>query len=83
MTIREPQRDLPSGIRGGSELWDSNSPATTVLLSDWFQSDTVISRLKYWNGSSWQTGVLKYWNGSSWQTGVLKYWNGSSWQTGL
>lgn len=37
------------------------------------------SRLKRWNGSSWESVSVKYWNGSTWSIKPLKRWNGSSW----
>lgn len=38
------------------------------------------SRLKYWNGGTWEAKQLKQWNGVIWELKPLKYWNGSAWE---
>jgi hypothetical protein len=59
---------------------DSSSGQGFLFLTHLLQeSTTPTSRLKYWNGSTWQAKVLKNWNGSTWQTKTLKRWNGSTW----
>ena len=79
MSIKDPQFDLPHGISGGADVWD-NELAGFILTSDFFDLAAVISRLKKWNGSSWEAVTLKNWNGSSWEIKPLKRWNGSSWE---
>ena len=74
--IQEPQRDLPSGIRGGSDLFDS----LIILQNEFFPSALPpIGNLKRWDGSSWVPVTLQRWNGSSWVPATLKRWNGSAW----
>ena len=37
--VRDPQRDLPAGLRGGSDTWDKPQ-ANEILASEWFITDT-------------------------------------------
>lgn len=79
MSIKDPQFDLPQYISGGADIWDEGL-AGFILTSEFFDLAAVISRLKKWNGSSWESISLKSWNGSSWEIKPLKRWNGSSWE---
>jgi hypothetical protein len=38
------------------------------------------SRLKWWNGTSWEIGSLKVWDGSAWTEFPIKFWDGGAWQ---
>lgn len=74
--ITEPQRDLPSGIRGGSDIFDD----LLILQSEFFTSDTTVAgNLKRWNGSSWVNADLRRWNGAAWEVVQLKRYNGTAW----
>ena len=76
--IQEPQRDLPSRIRGGSDLFD----ALIILQNEFFPSALpALGNLKRWDGLSWVPVTLQRWNGSSWVPATLKRWNGSQWVT--
>jgi hypothetical protein len=48
----------------------------TGILSN---GGTITTRLKYWDGSTWQPKTLQYFDGSLWTTKTLKAWNGSTW----
>lgn len=40
MSIRDPQRDLPAGVRGGSDAWDVPQ-ASVILTGEFFESGSV------------------------------------------
>lgn len=40
MSIRDPQRDLPAGVRGGSDAWDVPQ-ASVILTEEFFESGSV------------------------------------------
>lgn len=75
--IKEPQRDLPSGISGGSDLFDD----LPILQSEYFNIVSTSSGIKFWNGSAWTTVNIRRWNGTSWEISVVKRWDGSQWVT--
>jgi hypothetical protein len=82
--VKDPQRDLPRGIRGGSDTWDQLY-AGPLITDDYFDDPPAPpggndGKIKYWTGSAWAYAALKRWDGSAWQTTALKFWNGSSWQ---
>lgn len=81
MTIAQPQRDLPTRLRGGEDTWDQPQ-ASVVLVDDWFDAAPPATgpSLKYWTGSAWAAKPLKRWDGSAFvNAGVLKRWNGGAW----
>ena len=81
MTVTQPQRDLPAGLRGGADTWDQPQ-ASVVLVDDWFDAAPPATgpSLKYWTGSAWAAKPLKQWDGSAFvNAGVLKRWNGGAW----
>lgn len=79
MTVAQPQRDLPVGLRGGSDAWDQPQ-ASVILDEDWFTAPTAGPTLKYWAGSAWVLKPLKRWDGSAWvNSGVLRHWDGTQW----
>lgn len=83
MAVPFPQADLPKGISGGSDLWDSE--AGVLLAEDYFDAAPAIDAKVSWiqlevPAASGATGTqLKYWNGSAWVASTLKRWNGSAW----
>lgn len=76
--MKFPNFDLPKDVSGGSDSWD-NGPAGVIISTDFFDTTTIGSPIKRWNGSSWVEGSLKQWNGSSWQNITLKRFNGLTW----
>jgi len=40
MSVRDPQRDLPAGLRGGADAWD-NGPAGVILRTEFFRPSGV------------------------------------------
>lgn len=78
MGVPFPQSDLPSNVRGGSNVWDTD--ASVVISDDYFPSSVQSgTTLKRWTGSAWVSKPLKRWNGTTWVPVVLKRWNGASW----
>ena len=97
MALKFPQADLPRGLSGGSDVWDSDAGA--ILGEEYFDPVVISVRvtwaefkvpaagtpagsiLKAWNGSAWVPGALKRWDGAAWVPAALKRWNGSAWVT--
>ena len=79
-----PLAALPVAGGGGAVNYTLSCAAgaysyTGVAATLTYVSGVATSRLKYWDGSAWQTKTLKYWDGGTWATKTLKYWDGSSW----
>lgn len=80
MTLPSPERDLPVGVRGGSDTWDTGAGA---ILNDEFFTPAVpsVGRLKVRIGSSWVVKPAKVRISAVWSTATLAVRNASSWLT--
>lgn len=84
MAVKLPQIDLPRGVGGGSDLWDDDGAAGTILRADFFPESIEVrvhfAQLQVPAAGAVSGTQLKAWNGSAWVTGTLKRWNGSAWE---
>ena len=84
MSVKYPQADVPGGISGGADVWDSEQ-AGTLLLDDFFGA-TIAEWRVYWAELQVPAApagggtTLQAWNGSAWVPGTLRRWNGSAWE---
>ncbi len=66
---------ISSGLRPNIN-WGNKDPSIYAALDNFFFGT---SALKRWDGSDWVLSRLKVYNGTSFNKAKLKMWNGTDW----
>lgn len=70
---------------GSGALTMTGRPAVTAVLTRTGSGQLLLTpggittRLKQWDGATWQPTVVKKWTGTAWEFAAVRVWNGTAW----
>jgi hypothetical protein len=67
-----------SGMRT-PEAWLSQTRASEIYATEFFDAPVVAGLIKVWMGAEWALKPVKVWTGSAWVQKPIRRWTGAAW----